>query len=277
MRGYGEVKLIHAYTGEVADHRVNGNVILDQAIRGLAGRASTASEPAVSWFGFRSLQTQNWRLRVSNGYSHMADDSSITKLDGQDLWTSDALTWSLGPTSASTIIEIPADQANFGSGGITECGLYTSGLWNRLMFKSPAALPNGSYTYYIQGQIGTQRYSALSAGSTQVMSGPANGAIILKWVRTHPAAVDRHNVYREITGDPATRKLIGTTSNYFFIDPGIGYGFDALPSQSLFSPTTPAISAPLITLIEPSFAQQPLAVKKTAEYALRIILTITFT
>ena len=257
VRGEGVLEFYNPKTGEIVESCHQGNVILDQGIAALR-----SGGPA---WGYWASST----IVVGTGFSHLPGDTTITQLDNQ-IWppvggTQGGFSRTREANTFTVTAEIPAGECN---GDLTEAGIVWNALFNRLMFKSAPILAPGTYRYKVYTVFG-QQVSPASAVVERTTG--ATGAIILSWIKNDTNFSTGYLLFREVVGSGFGYQLLASPSNPFYIDAGF----------------FPASSAPSLTIdntkLAPSFLPdtfstdpQPKARTKTAEYAARLRITISF-
>lgn len=259
--GEGSLEIYNPATGEVIERSENSNVILDQGILGLSGDPT-----GTQWAAWNQ-----WKIQVGTGSRNHPEATYITGLD-TPLWTSSSIntTYAKQTDDAgfTVIAEIEPTEAN---GDLIEACIFSNKAFNRLMFKSPGVLPAGSYEYLVINQVGS--------GPSALYSSPSNirpvftteaGATLLEWRQNYTGVVDKYHLYRKAPGD-STFRLLRLTNSTFFVDAGF-----VAAGGNLSLAFSASIPSPTLATVGFNTLPHPKARTKTADFAARIKISISF-
>jgi hypothetical protein len=294
ITGKGKIELFRPDTGEVVFVSESNNVVMDQAIRGLAGE----DLGGITWPSSPASQGA-WIIGVGTGYVNPPEKFNLKIFDKFLAASNYTRTFYARPAPNSFTVSaefFPEELLTDLGGGVTgpalltEAGLLVGGvqtnLWNRLLFKKQPALGDGLYQYYARTKF-TGIGSNFSNASTPILnvniaSGGLGGAARLDW--THNGSATEYYIFRirpdgvkEVTSVPNLRSFFIDTGNDNVSYTVVGSGPGQFNEASLSIDGTLTPPAFIDNLSRDVYTLQPYPILKTADFGCRISITITFT
>lgn len=273
MIGIGKLELINPETGETVFETESRNVILDQAIAGLAGESG----------GLPWNNSMSWRIAVGTGSKNPPEATGITKLDrflgmsgGENVTDYYRAPLSRTFTVAAEFSPEELLEAGNTPSKIIEAGLAINGnqllLFNRLMFRSDPLHSAGQYTYYVRARFLGINGPVFSEPSNEMQSVLTAGqSTRLDWI--HSGNVTDYYVFRKINGGPAE---VHVTQNQYLIDAGFDTAIFSPFNEGTITVDSATVGAPGLVRADPQTGPQPYPVTKSSAFACRITISITF-